>query len=350
MKMKDAKARNARIQSAVNIGLLGLLVCALSILFPADSARAQAANWNSITSAANKEGRVMLYWGGAPQALNRVVAGFKKAYPDIAIEFFRAAGGAILIKVDQERGSGVDGADVWVGGEGAWAVARAKEGKLLKPSGPASRDWPARYTLEGVIPMVSIEPMFIVYNKNLVSAPPTGYADLLKPEFKGKLGMSGLTSTALIAFYDWLEKTQGSEYLAKLHAQNPKTSGNVVTLPQSVASGELTASVTGILTATKPLMDAGAPIDYVVTKPGFGTSYIVSALGWSKRPNAALVLLDYIVSEDGQNAWNGKGEGVSMRPSVQGAMPAASVTTWDAADYPPEVAAKLRERWKVLFQ
>ena len=313
-------------------------------------AHAQAATWPAITAAAKKEGRVMLYWGGAPQALNRVAAGFTKANPDVAIEFYRAPGGALMIKIDQERSAGLDGADVWVGGEAVWALARAKEGKLLKPVGPATRVLPARFMLAETIPIVGIEPFLISYNKTLVANPPTSYADLLRPEFKGKLGMSELSSTALVAFYGWLEKPQGADYLVRLKAQNAKVSGNVVTLAQSVASGEFAAAVTGILTATKPLIDAGAPIAYNMANPGFGTSYIVSAMGWSQRPNAALVLLDYIVSVDGQTAWHGKGEGVSPLPNIPGTVPAGTITTWDAADYPPEFVAKYREHWNAVLR
>lgn len=346
-------AQPIRQLRAVLRACMGLAVAVFATAWPPMTAHAQsapAATWPAVVAAAKKEGRVMLYWGGTPQALNRVAAGFKAAYPDIAIEFFRATGGALMTRIDQERSAGLDGADVWVGGEAQWALARDKEGRLLKPAGPATQNLPARFMLAATVPIVGIEPFLIAYNKTLVAAAPTSYADLLKPEFKGKLGMSELSSTALVAFYDWLEKTQGTDFLAKLRAQNARVSGNVVTLAQSVASGEFAAAVTGILTATKPLVDAGAPIAYTLANPGFGTSYIVSAMGWSQRPNAALVLLDYIASADGQNAWHGKGEGVSILPGVQGAALASTITTWNANDYPPEFVTKYRERWTAALR
>jgi ABC-type Fe3+ transport system substrate-binding protein len=50
----------------------------------------------------------------------------------------------------------------------------------------------------------------------------TDYPDLCKPEYKGKVGISTLASSFLVGWYDWLEKNQGPDYLAKLKLQDPK--------------------------------------------------------------------------------------------------------------------------------
>ena len=232
---------------------------------------AQVGDWNAIVAAARKEGKVQFYTGFPTPVANRVVAGFKKLYPDIAIDVVRGPSGEVLAKVDQERAAGIDGADMFVSTEVGWFTDRAKEGKLLKPVGPSLKAWPAQYLQQGgVVPIVGSDPFVIVYNKNLVPNPPKSYADLLRPEYKGKLGTTELASTVLVAWYDWLEKTQGADYLAKLKAQNPKLYNGSTPLAQSVASGEIAVSVFGVPTAITPVIEQGAPMGYVVPNPGMG--------------------------------------------------------------------------------
>ena len=60
--------------------------------------------------------------------------------------------------------------------------------------------------------------------------------------------------------------------------------------------------------------------------------------------------MDYIMSPDGQNAWHGNGEGVSMLPGVKGASLAEKVQAWDAKDYPADVVNKYRAYWSKIFQ
>jgi iron(III) transport system substrate-binding protein len=310
----------------------------------------EPAAWARVVAAAKKEGRVVLYSGLTISVTTRIAEGFKKAYPDIPIEFVRATSGALLARIEQEKASGVDGADVWFTSEVKWFIDRAKENALLKPAGPSVARWPGRYLREGAVAIIGIEPFTIVYNKTLVSNPPRGYADLLKPEFKGKLASTELAATANIAWYDWLEKTQGPEFLPKLKAQAPKLFNGATPIVQSVASGEAAIGVHAVPTATKVLTDQGAPLVTVVPDPGLGISYAMGLLGWSKRPNAAQVLADYVLSPAGQTVWHSSGESASPLTGIPGSLPISTIVPWDVDAYPPEVVAKYREHWNKIFK
>jgi iron(III) transport system substrate-binding protein len=307
-------------------------------------------DWTKTVAAARSEGKVHVYSSQPPQSLERLIAGFRKTYPDIAVEFIRGPSGQLLPKVEQERASGLDGADLWITAEVTWFEARGREGKLLRLSGPALKGWPTRYLRQDAIAIVGFDPFIISYNKTQVPNPPKGYADLLKPEFKGRLGTSDLAGSSVLAWYDWLEKTQGADYLTRLKAQGPKLYNGSVPLSQAVAAGEIAIGVFATPTTTRPLMDQGAPIDYVVPNQVLANLYAVTAFGWSKRPNAAVVFIDYVMSREGQAVWHGRGESVSPLPGIPGAFPATGVTPWDADAYPPDVAAKYRERWSKIFK
>lgn len=321
----------------------------------AGSAGAQAvagasAEWQKVLAGAKREASVTLYGSPPPEAMERIVAGFRKVHPGIEIGYFRGATAQVLPRIESERTGNLDGGDLWITTEIAWLRDRHKEGRLLKPAGPSLQGWPADSLLQGTIVLAGREPFVIPYNTQLVSAPPKGYLDLLKPEFRGKIGTSDLVATTVIAFYDWLEKTQDKDYLAKLKAQNPKLYLGGQPISQSVASGEIVIGAFSQPTATKPLKNKGAPIDYVIPSPGLGVQYAFAALGWSKRPNAALLLADYLMSVEGQTAWHGSGETASPRTGIRGSLAYSGITPWDTEFYTPAVSKEYRERWTRIFK
>lgn len=313
-------------------------------------ALAQSPAWADVVAAAKKEGKVAFYGAAAPDALQRVAAGFKKAYPDIAVEWQRGSSGPLVAKIDQERGANADGADVFLSTETAWYLGRLREGRLLKPAGPALAGWPARYLTQGVVVSASLQYFVIAYNKNLVPTPPRGYADLLRPEFKGRIGTSNLASTLVIAWYDWLEKSQGGDYLAKLRAQGPKIYVGPPPVAQAVASGEVAVGAFVNQQTLQTMIMAGAPIAMVTPSPALAYPYQLAALGWSKRPNAALVLVDYLMTRDGQTVLNGMDGSPSPLADIPGAAKVPdNVVFWDPDQYPAEVAAKYRDYWSRTF-
>jgi iron(III) transport system substrate-binding protein len=327
--------------------------CAASALWPgAASAQpaASPADWTKVLSAAKAEGKAMLYFAGTPPTLERLTEGYRKVHPDIVLESFRLTSSPLIARIEQEVKSGTDGADVLLTSDLLWLKGRAKEGRLLKPSGPALKGWPAKYLVDGVIVIGGLEPFVIGYNRSLVKTPPQNYADLFRPELKGRLGTPDMASSTVVAFYSWLEKNQGMDFLERLHAMSPKLFVGAVPSTQAVASGEIAANTYTTPALINGLKKAGAAVDFVMPNPGLAASLGISAFSWSRRPNAALVLVDYLMSVEGQSAWHGTGDSVSPRPGIQGSLPVASVNTWDERDYPPEVVASYRQRWAALFK
>lgn len=329
----------------------GLALAAALLAGGQAAAQQIAPNWPAIVAAGKKEGRVVLYNSVPLPPIQRAAAGFKKLHPEIEIVYQRGPSGQLITKIEQERNGNVDGADMLISTETNWGVDRAREGRLLKVSGPELKNWPAKFLLEGAIPILDLEPFVIAYNRNVwKGAPPKGYADLLRPEYRGLLGTTELASTTVIGWYDWLEKTQGGDFLQKFRAQNPKLYTGAVPSGQAVASGEVAVSAFNVTTALKSLVDLGAPIEIVVPSPGLGIQHGAAALGWSRRPNATLVFIDYLMSRDGQTAWNGAGESASPLPNIPGSLSAESITPVDVMAYPEAMAKAYRERWTKIMK
>lgn len=307
--------------------------------------------WAKILDAARKEGKVVVYTTTAPAVHARIKADFDKAYPGIVMESVRLVGAQINTKIEQERQVGnVDGGDTIITSELLWAVDATKKGWLKVPVGPAAQAWPEAFIKQGAVPLLGVNPFVLVYNTNLVKTPPTGYQDLLKPEFRGRIGSSALVGDPVIGWYDWQEKTQGAGWLAKLAAQNVKMYPGAVAPTQAVASGEIAVNMWTVFSVTNPLLESGAPIKTVVPNPSYGAAYGGGVVAGAKRPNAALVFMDYMMSARGQAQMVGKGEMASALPNVPGSLDIKTVALHDSEKYPVDVANAFTARWNALFQ
>ena len=312
---------------------------------------APAGDWSKVVAEAKKEGRVALYSAAVPPVLNRLKDDFEKRNPGVTVEITRIVGTQLVSKMDQERETGADGADVAITPETTWVTDRIKQNQLKPPTGPASTPWPGRFIIGGGAPLLAIEPMVIAYNTNLVKTPVNSYEDLLRPEFKGKLATPDLIATIFMAWYDWLEQTRGPKFLPALAAQSPKFYPSAVQSTQLLVAGELAGSMLTVPTIVAPLIAQGAPIKMVVPASGvIGTPYYGVIAGWSKRPNAALLFMDYVMSPAGQATWAMNGEIASPLPNIPNSLPIATTAPADPSKFTPDVAKEYKAKWDKIFK
>jgi iron(III) transport system substrate-binding protein len=307
------------------------------------------ADWNRIVADARKEGRVVVYTTTPPATHERIKVDFEKAYPGIVMEPIRVIGNLINTRVEQERAAGNIEGDAIITSELVWGAEATKKGWLKVPVGPNAQAWPETAIRQGAVPLLGVNPFVLVYNTNLIKTPPTSYQDLLRPEYKGKIGSTALMGDLNVGWYDWMEKTQGEGFLAKLAAQNVKTYPGAVAPTQGVASGELAINMWTVFAVTNPLQDAGAPIKTVVVNPSYGAAYGGGVVAGSKRPNAALVFMDYMMSVRGQTQMVGKGEMASALSNVPGSLDIKAVTLHDDDKYGPAVVNAFKVKWNALF-
>ena len=340
--------RFASVISAIGIAVAAALSSqpALAQAFKS----ASSADWAKVVAEAKKEGRVALYSAAVPATLNRLKADFEKLNPGITVEITRITGIQLVSKMDQERDTGADGADVAITPETSWVTDRAKANQLKLPVGPAAAAWPVKYIQSGGSPMLAIEPMIIVYNTNLVKTPVTDYADLMRPEFKGKLATPDLVATIFTAWYDWLEQTRGPKLLPGLAAQSPKFYASAVQSTQQVVAGELAGVTLTVPSITGPLVAQGAPIRVVVPKPAVGTPYYGVIASWSKRPNAAQLFMDYVMSPAGQTTWAVLGEIASPLPNIAKSLDISTTAAADPSKFPPDANAAYKAKWDKIFK
>ncbi|HZP72016.1 MAG TPA: extracellular solute-binding protein [Gaiellaceae bacterium] len=154
----------------------------------------------------------------------------------------------------------------------------------------------------------------IGYNSSLISTPPKTWADLLKPDYKGKVALNGspLTSGSAVAgvFAAALanggslnDVGPGIDFFAKL-----KSNGNFIPVqstPQTVASGQTPISIDWDylnLAYTKEFPGANwktnIPADGV-----YGSYYCQAINATAPHPNAARLWQEFMYSDQGQIIW-----------------------------------------------
>ena len=335
------------------LGTLGAIGAIGTVALSSTAARAQQgdANWQKIVADAKKEGSLVIYHQAVPQVLERIVKDFMVQYPEIKVEYRRLITPVTHMQaIENEKASKLDGADITQYANAIWYRDKAQENFFLRPVGPATAEYPKDSLLYGAVPVVAVMPFVIVYNGNLVKTPITNMRDLLRPELKGKVGSSDLVAETVFAFYEWIEKTQGADFLPQFAAQKPKLTAGVVPLLQSVASGEISAAAWGIHAVANSLIAQGAPLKVVQPNPAFASRDVLAALAHSRRPNAALVFLDYMMSRRGQGIWNGGGETASVLSGIPGSLDAKAMQPWDVFRYTADFQRDYKAKFDKLFK
>jgi iron(III) transport system substrate-binding protein len=306
--------------------------------------------WAAIVEAAEEEGRVTLYTTHLePQqvALREV---FEAAYPDIELEISRIVTPAEMASaLDSERTSGAAGGDVAIMTDTATPARYAEEEQLLAPSGPNREAWAdldafvdgkyfvANYTVNG-----------IAWNTDQVDEPLASYEDLLRPELAGGLIaiVDAATAPVLTDYWAFVEDNAPDGFLEDLAAQEPVVYPSVAPIAQALIAGEVAVA----MYSTPDILAEqanGAPVDFAVTDPTWGPPFVTFAPAWSKHPNAALVLMDVLMSEEGQAAIASNGS--PARPGVEGFTTVDRVTPVNPDRATPQHSESYLPRWNELF-
>ena len=312
---------------------------------------ASSAEWDSVLSAANAEGKVTVYSSQNPTNLDALKAGFEEAYPDITLEYVRGvdADGATKVQAEKETGAGTG--DVYVTASMGWVTDTGEPGGFAVPvTGPAF-DNPEYDAAKNVIDdkffLIGAAVLGMGWNTELFPQGLKTYEDLINPELDGKIGITKPTSGAYTDFYAFVVKQTGVDFMKQLAALHPKIYPGTLPISQALASGELAAAL-----VVQPLIsekESGAPVDWVLPDPAWGARWNAMVLSSAPNPNAAQVLANYMVTPEGQAAMSA-GYGAAF-PDVPGSTAnAQDVAEQDPALQTPEAVAAYLTEWQGLFE
>jgi iron(III) transport system substrate-binding protein len=268
------------------------------------STSCNAALDSAIADAARKEGSVTLYSAASAEATSKICAAFTAKF-GLSCDYFTASALQLFQRFNAEADAkNVKGDVITASLLPAFNEAKAR-GRIVPFKSSEGAAYPAQfrdadnYYVAGrvIVEGISVNPKLIDAN-----AAPKTWSDLLDAKWKGKLIASdpGASGTGLAAFYFW-EKQFGIDFIRKLAANKPLVVNSSALVANAVVSGERPVAAQLDSWEIAMRMKDSLPIKPIF--PADGSPVVpspVAVVANSPHPNAGQLLMDYLMSREGQ--------------------------------------------------
>lgn len=253
--------------------------------------------------AAKAEGTVAWY---SESSDHGAIKAFEEKYPGVKVEFTRLPSGQLSTRFSQEASSGSIPADLVLSGDRPFMADARTQGWMdpAAPNVPAFAEWPTDHWDDGVA-KIGMSPTGIAYNTDLVKPEdvPTTWEEAINPKF-GNFAIADPTEVGqyLATAVLWRE-LYGDDFLKKIAALHPDVQDSSQTINQNLASGATTMALMDVQ-STVLLLDPSAPVKFVQLTPTTGNEFYIFRTQGGAHPNAGLLLMNYLLSEEGNGAYN----------------------------------------------
>lgn len=288
----------------------------------------------ALLAAARKEGEVVWYTTLIlEQAVRPLAAAWARKYPEIKLTFSRAGSADQATKILNEARVGRLQADVFDGSTTIFPLIPAGLVENYKPA--AAAQYPTDFKdADGRWTAINAYYMIVAYNSKSVAPAdvPKRWEDLLSPKFQGQIavsqdesvdGLPGLVGQIL----GHMGQEKGMAYLRKLGEQKlaRAANGQRVVLDKIIA-GEYALGITMYLHHVDFSAPKGAPIVWAPIEPTWATKNYLSLLKGAPHPNAGKLLIEFLLSEEGQSVLRDAGY-APVHPNVTPGNPALRPAT-----------------------
>jgi iron(III) transport system substrate-binding protein len=295
------------------------------------------ADYAKTITAANKEGKVVIYSALDTKAAQPLVKDFQALYPGIKVEYNDMNSTEMYNRFIAEVASGQGSADVMWSSAMDLQVKLVDDGQALTYASPEAGKLPGWASYKNQAYGTTYEPAVFIYNKRLVTADevPQDHAAFAKlistkaDKFKGKVTTYDIEKSG-VGFMFVVQDTKlftGMKDLEKgFGASSYKVYSSTGNMLEKVSSGEhlLGYNVLGsyaLVRAKKdPALGVVLPKDYTLV-----LSRVMFIGKNAKNPNAAKLWTDYILSQRGQKLIGGDVELFAIRSDVDAEYTAASL-------------------------
>ncbi|WP_164821286.1 ABC transporter substrate-binding protein [Paenibacillus koleovorans] len=249
-------------------------------------------------------GKLVVYSAGPAGLAEGIQKGFT-AKTGVQIEMFQGTTGKILARMEAEKANPV--VDVVVLASLPSAIGMTKSGLTMpyKEAKNADKLFPGYSDKDGNYFSYSLSALGIAYNTKLVTNPPKEWADLTKPEWKGKINIPdpALSGSALDFLTGYVNKNGEAAWdlFSKIQANGAIIAGANQEALDPVISGAKSIVMANVDYMTYASKAKGEPIDLIY--PAGGT--VISPrpamiMKTTKNPDAAKAFIDYLLSDEAQ--------------------------------------------------
>jgi len=312
---------------------LALLLCArIAATFAASS----QSDWEKLLSAAYEEGQVSVY-GPPGNDYRDAIVSFQEAHPKMKVNYFPGSGTDNSQRLLTERRAEKYLADIFIGGSGTLPLLF--KGNVLDPLPPffvlpEVKDPSGWYSGKHIYADPKNQYVFMMagnvnssiaaYNTKLVNPSEIkSFWDVLQPKWKSKITAydpraRGHIQTMRGIYYN---PKVGGEFLRRLFGEmDVQVSRDPRQMLDWIAKGKYLLYLFSTSNDVDDVKKKGLPVDVIDAPPqeshmsgGFGHLGLVNK---APHPNGAKLFVNWILSKDGQLAWQKKTDNNSLRMDI----------------------------------
>lgn len=259
--------------------------------------------------AALAQDALVVYSSVDEENAKKLLDAFTKA-TGVKVRFTFLSSGPAVARIEAEKGN--PQADVWYGAPSENHVALKEKGLSQPYVSPLAKDLAAKFKdPEGFWTSFYMNPLGFASNlttlKQKGAAPPSSWADLLKPEFKGQVQVpspqtSGTGYNMVAALVKIMGEDKAFDYLKRLNPSIQTYTQSGTAPSKAAAIGQAAVGIQ-FTPAFLQLMEEGYPLKITFPKEGVGfEAPAISILKGAPRAELAKKLVDWAISLPGQNA------------------------------------------------
>ena len=247
-------------------------------------------------------GRLSIYSSSPINQMNAIVAGFTAAH-GVEVDFWRSESEGIMQRAGAEARTGRYDVDI-IETNAPSMEAMDREGLLQEVALPVFSELMEGAAEAGRAWVVSRLLFYATAaNTNLVAPEdmPGTFEDLADPKWRGKIAFEAENSIWLMTLAETNGEAETVSFFEELVASNEASTRRGHTLMVNlVAAGEVPLGINVFHDYALQMKDQGAPIEVLYLPPVVGHLTAAGVLRSAPHPHAAVLFLDYLLSENGQ--------------------------------------------------
>jgi len=299
---------------------------------------------SSLMTGAKQEKEVVWYTTTSAGDNQAIVAGFTKKYPFLKVQVLRSTGEKLRQRVLTETTAGQYFSDVL--SVSSMEMGLLKSRNLLQPyDAPEAESYPTNAKdKEKSFTAIYARNFVMGYNTAMIAEKdrPRDWPDLLDSKWKGKFGIDEEEFEWYGTLIDYWGRERAGKYMKALAAQQPTLRRGHNLLAQLLAAGEFPVAIVFPF-EIEQLKRRGAPVEWSNSSDPIVTSInVVAHSVKAPHPNAAKVLINYILSEEGQTIIKNVSR-VPIRPGVKPTVAKLDQSTLKIRYVPSDMYRKIAE-------
>jgi iron(III) transport system substrate-binding protein len=272
----------------------------------------------TLIEGATEEGKLTFYTSTAPEDIQSLLMAFEMRFPFIRSEMVRDKGVAIRERVIGEYRNGASAADVVEVND--INLSKLKERGILCPYySPEADLYPSElHESDGFWVAEQKNYLVLAWNPRLIGNAkiPSDYQGLLDPSLTGKITVEAHDSSWMAALMNFWGEKNAIAFFTEFGRQVANTRVGHQIIAEQIAAGSVVLSPHIHSNNSEWLKRRGLPIEWRPLEP-VEVEFVGAGLPFAApHPHAALLLIDYILSLEGQKIYR-QWKRVPCHPAVE---------------------------------